>query len=174
MKRCSAVFALALLSVFFTFTAQAFAQDALGDHTFNVFAEFSGARSGQGTGYLWGGSAGAYLQGHFLGLVLRGTEESGGSAIHLFNAVLGPRIALNLPLFRGFIEAGGGIGRSGYFDAFGNSGSGWGPAWQVDAGISHELLPHFNWRVLEFSYGQIDVGPTVRPVILSTGIGLHL
>lgn len=173
MKRCLAVFALAWL--FVLFTTPAFSQDSpfISGHNLNVFAEFSGARSGQGVGYLWGGSAGAYLQGRLLGLVLRGTVASSNASVHIFDAVFGPRFALNLPFFRGYIEAGGGIGRSGYVDSLGNLGSSWGPAWQADAGLSHELLPHLNWHVLELAYGQIYVGPIVKPVILSTGVALH-
>lgn len=176
VKSCLALFALALLSVSFTLPANA--QDLLSDndggHEAKVFAEFSGAHSGQGTGYLWGGSAGGYLQGHLLGVVLRGTAEPSGATVHVFNVVCGPRLAVDLPVFRLYVEAAGGMGHAGYYDTYGNFGSSWGPAWQADAGVSHGLLSRLDWRVLEVAYGRIYAGPGVSPVIISTGLSLHL
>lgn len=167
------LFALLSLSIILPLRAQDLL-DGDGGHAFKAFAEFSGARSGQGVGALWGASAGAYVQGHLLGLVLRGTAEPSGATVHLFNAVAGPRLAFDLPLARLYVEATGGMGHAGYYDNYGNFYSSWGPAWQADAGISHGLLPRLEWRVLEVAYGRIYVGPSVSPLIISTGLSLHL
>jgi hypothetical protein len=174
MKRCSMLFALALLSVFFTLTARA--QDPLdvGGHSVNVFAEFSTANLGQGDGFIWGGSAGAYLQGHVLGWVLRGTAEPSGEMFHFYNAVAGPRIALNIPFLKPFIEAAGGVGHSNYVNGAGASGSSWGAAWQVDAGVEHGLFPHVRWRIVEVGYGHIYAGPGISPTVISTGLSLKV
>jgi len=175
MKRCSMLFALALLSAVITAPAQA--QDpagGLGGHQGNLFAEFSAANLGQGTGFISGASAGGYLQGPLLGLVMRATAAPGGDTFHVYSAVLGPRIAFDLPVLRPFIEAGGGIGHSSYYNSGGNFARGWGPAWQIDAGVEHSLLPRVQWRVLEVAWGHIDVGPGVAPTVISSGLTLHL
>jgi hypothetical protein len=156
----------------------AFAQDAaagLSPRTGSVFAEFSAARTGQGAGYVWGGSAGAYIQGHLLGLVARATVLPGNSDIHVYDAVLGPRLAVTLPFVRAWVEAGGGMGYTGgYYNSPGVLGSNWGAAWQADAGVSHGILPRLDWRILEVGYGHIYTGTGVSPIMASTGLTLHI
>jgi hypothetical protein len=168
------LFALALLSAF-TSTALARAQDSIdglgGGRTGSFFAEFSAANPGQGNGFLWGGSAGADLQRGVLGLVLRGTAEPSGPNIHLYEAVLGPRVAFDLPLLKPFIEAGGGMGRN--VNDYGYGGPAWGAAWQVAAGVEHDLGPHLRWRVAELAYGHIFAAGGVSPTIISTGFRLR-
>ena len=170
-------FPLLALALFVSFTLTAHAQNLLGDddgHAVKLFAEVTGARSGQGVGTLWGGSAGGYVQGHLLGIVLRGTAEPSGATVHVFNALLGPRLALSFPLARIFVEATGGVGHTGYYDSDGYFGSSWGPAWQANAGISHGFLPRLEWRILDVGYGRIYAGPGVSPVFISSGLSLHL
>ncbi|HEX3986803.1 MAG TPA: hypothetical protein VHX13_09365 [Acidobacteriaceae bacterium] len=175
MKGLTRWFALFLLPALLCLPAVA--QDVgfgPGHHGANVFAEFSGGRTGQGEGITWGGSAGSYLQGHLLGLVVRGTALPSNSTIRIYDAVLGPRIAVALPFVRVFAEAGGGMGHSGFYDSTGNLASEWGPAWQVNLGFAHTLLPRVEWRILEGSYSRIYAGPGVSPVMLSTGLSLHV
>ena len=167
-------------ALFFLFAFPAtpgFPQDigaGYGHRGLNVFGTFTAARSGQGVGYLWGGSAGSYLQGRFLGFGVRATDEPSNNAIHLFEAVTGPRVAVSFPFVRAYLEAGGGMGRSGYYDRNGNYGSSWAPAWQADAGVTHGILPRLSWRILEVGYGRIYAGPGVSPLFLSSGITLHI
>ncbi|HEX3661459.1 MAG TPA: hypothetical protein VHU89_08500 [Acidobacteriaceae bacterium] len=175
MKRLIRSSALVLLPALLCLPA--WAQDSgigLGHHGANVFAEFSAGRTGQGEGVVWGGSAGSYLQGRLLGLVVRGTALPSNSGIRLYDAVLGPRFAVSLPFVRLFAEAGGGMGHCGSYDATGNPASSWGPAWQVNLGFAHTLLPRVEWRILEGSYGRIYAGSNVSPVMLSTGVTLHV
>ncbi len=175
MNRCSMLFAVALLSA--VIASPAPAQDptsGLGSHTGNFFAEFSAANLGQGSGFISGASAGGYFQGRLLGMVLRATAAPGGDSFHVYSAVLGPRIAFDLPMVKPFLEAGGGIGHSSYYNPAGDFSRAWGPAWQVDAGVEHSLLPWVNWRILEVAYGHIDVGSGIAPTIVSSGLTLHL
>lgn len=174
MKAPSRWFSLLFLSAFLALPA--LAQDiGLGDghRGINVFAEFTAARSGQDVGTLWGGSAGSYLQGRFLGFGLRATEEPSNTTVRVFEAVAGPRVAVSLPFVRAYLEAGGGMGRSGYYNNYGIFGSSWGPAWQADAGVNHSILPRLSWRIFEVGYGRIYTGPGVSPLFLSTGLTLH-
>jgi hypothetical protein len=173
VNRCSMLFALALMSAF-TLTALARAQEAedgLSGRSETVFAEFSVANPGQGNGFLYGGSAGAAMQGRLLGLVLRGTAEPSGQNTHLYEAVLGPRFALDLPILKPFIEAGGGMGRNVNSNGYG--GPSWGAAWQVAAGVEHGLGPRVRWRVVEVAYGHIFAAGGVSPAVISTGLTLH-
>jgi hypothetical protein len=172
LTRCFALFLLpALLGL------PALAQDdglGLGHHGANVFAEFSGGRTGQVEGIVWGGSAGGYLQGRLLGFVVRGTALPSNSAIRIYDAVLGPRFSIGLPFVRAFAEVGGGMGHSSFYDSTGNLTSDWGAAWQVNVGVAHTILPRVDWRILEGSYARIYTGPVVSPVMLSTGVTLHV
>jgi hypothetical protein len=175
MKTPSAWLALVLFSA--SISAPLFAQDdgiGAGPRGGSVFAEFSAARPGQGEGVVWGGNGGGYIQGHILGFVARATALPSNAGIRMYNAVIGPRIAVRLPIVRVFVEAGGGTGYTNYYNALGESGSSWGAAWQADAGVSHGILPRVDWRVLEVAYGHIYVGQGVSPVVASTGLTLHL
>ena len=175
MKTPSAWFGFALLSAFLA--APAFAQDdgiGLGPRGGSVFVEASAASVGQGYGVLWGGSGGGYIQGHVLGFVARATALPGNANTHVYDAVIGPRLAVTLPFVRVFVEAGGGMGHSGFYNSLGAYGTGWGAAWQANAGVSRGILPRVDWRILEVGYGHIYVGSGVSPVIASTGLTLHL
>jgi hypothetical protein len=175
VNRRPMLFALALMSAF-TFTTLVRAQDSdfpdgSGGRASSVFAEFSSANPGQGNGFLWGASAGAAMQGRILGLVLRGSAEPGSQNIRLYQAVLGPRFAFDLPFLRPFVEAGGGMGRNVNNNGYG--GPSWGAAWQAAAGAEHNLGPHLRWRVIEVAYGHIYAAGGVSPTIISTGLTLH-
>jgi hypothetical protein len=175
MKTPSVWLALALLSAFTS--APALAQDdglGVGPRGTSVFAEFSAARAGQGAGVIWGGSGGGYIQGHVLGFVARATALPSNANLHAYDAVIGPRLAVTLPLVRVFVEAGGGLGRSDSYSSAGIFGSSWGAAWQVDAGVSHGIAPRLDWRIIEVGYGHIYAGQGISPVIASTGLTLHL
>ncbi|HEX4067257.1 MAG TPA: hypothetical protein VHZ09_14665 [Acidobacteriaceae bacterium] len=175
MKALSCWLAFVLLSALPALPA--LAQDigaGYGHRGINAFAELTAARSGQGVGYLWGGSAGTYFQSNFLGFGLRATEEPSNSTVHIFEAVAGPRLAVSFPFVRAYLEAGGGMGRSGYYNSYGNYGSSWAPAWQADAGVDHAIFPRLSWRILEVGYGRIYAGPGVSPLFLSTGLTLHV
>lgn len=176
MKTPSAWLVLVLLSV--SLSAPAFAQDeglGSGSRSGSVFLEASAARTGQGAGWVWGGSAGGYIQGRVLGFVARATALPGNSDIHVYDAVIGPRLAVTLPFVRGWVEAGGGMGYTGgYYSSPTTLGSAWGAAWQVDAGVSHRIFPRVDWRILEVGYGHIYTGSGVSPVMASTGLTLHL
>jgi hypothetical protein len=175
VNRSSMLFALALLSAFtFNITTPARAQDSdspdgLGGGYGSVFAEFSAANPGQGNGFLWGASGGATMQRGLLGLVLRGTAEPSGQNVHLYEAVLGPRFAFDLPLVKPYLEAGGGMGRNDN----GFSPPAWGAAWQAAAGLEHDLGPHLRWRILELAYGHIYAAGGVSPTVISTGLRVH-
>jgi hypothetical protein len=117
MKTPSAWLALGLLSAFLS--TPALAQDegvGLGPRGASVFAELSAARTGQGEGVLWGGSGGGYLQSHVLGFMARATALPSNANARVYNGVIGPRLAVSLPIVRLFVEAGGGIGRSGSYN----------------------------------------------------------
>lgn len=175
MKTPSAWLTLVLISAFLS--APAFAQDeglGIGPRGASIFAELSAGSIGQGEGVIWGGSGGSYYQGRVLGFVARATALPGNSQSRVYDAVAGPRMAVSLPFVRVFVEAGGGMGHSGYYNSVGAFGSSWGAAWQADAGVSHGLGPHFDWRILEVGYGHIYAGGGVSPVIASTGLTLHL
>ena len=121
MKTPSAWLALVLLSAFTS--APAFAQDdglGVGPRGGSVFAEASaGQRRDKADGVIWGGSGGGYFQGHVLGFMARATALPGNANLRVYDAVIGPRLAVSLPFVRLFVEAGGGMGHSGYYNSAG-------------------------------------------------------
>ena len=175
MKTRFACIAAVLLSGLVS--GSAVAQDeglGLGPRGGSVFAEFSAARTGQGAGVLWGGSGGGYIQGHVLGFLARATALPGNANLRVYDAVIGPRLAVSLPVLRLFVDAGGGLGRTDSYNSAGIFGPSWGAAWQVDAGVSHGIAPRLDWRILELGYGHIYAGQGASPIIASTGLTLHL
>lgn len=165
--------ALALLSAFFVLPARS--QDSItgiGSHSGGVFAEFSMATVGQGQGFIRGGSGGGYFQGHVLGWSLRALAEPSGDSTHLYEATIGPRIAISLPFIKPFLEVGGGAGHASYATGNGMFGRSWGPAWQANLGVEHSLLPMVRWRIFDAGYGHIYAGPGVSPFTIGTGLAL--
>lgn len=177
MKTPSVLLALALLSASTLFAPAARAQDpadGLGNHSANIFVSFSSATIGQGDGWIWGGSAGGYFQSRMLGFVVRGSAVPSGDTVHLYEGMIGPRFALDIPILKPFIEATGGIGHSGYYNGLGNFSRAWGPAWQVDAGVEHGLFSRVRWRIVDVAYGHVYVGPGISPTIISTGLTVKI
>lgn len=176
MKTPSVWLFVVLLSAFLSTPARA-QDEGLGgaSRSGSIFIEASAGSVGQGYGTLWGGSAGGYVQGRVLGFVARATALPGNANTHLYNAVVGPRLAVSLPFVRAWIEAGGGVGYTGGAYLSGSSsGNSWGAAWQANAGVSHGILPRLDWRILEIGYGHIYTGSGVSPVMASTGVTLHI
>lgn len=174
MTQCWKPLALALLSA--CIAIPAVAQESvpgIGNRSAGIFAEFSMATTGQGQGWIRGASGGGYFQSRLLGWSLRGLAEPTGVTTHVYEATLGPRIAINLPFLKPFIEVGGGAGHASYSTGYGAFGRSWGAAWQANIGIEHELLPMMRWRILELGYGHIYAGPGVSPLIASTGLSLN-
>lgn len=172
MTQCWKFLPLALLSA--CIALPAVAQDSMagiGNRSAGIFAEFSMANPGQGQGWISGGSGGGYFQGRLLGWALRGMAAPSGPTTHLYEATVGPRIAISLPFVKPFIEVGGGAGHASYSTgyAFGRS---WGAAWQANIGVDHQLLPMIRWRILDLGYGHIYAGPGVSPLIAGTGLSL--
>ncbi len=131
----------ALLSA--SLATPALAQDVglgAGPRSGSVFLEFSAARTGEGAGWVWGGSAGGYLQGRVLGFVARATALPGNGDIHVYDAVIGPRLATNLPFVRLWLEAGGGVGYTGgYYNSSSSTTSDLGSG---VAGRCGSIAPH--------------------------------
>lgn len=175
MKTPFLVVAVVVLSAFLL--TPAFGQDeglGIGPRSGSVFVEASAASVGQGYGTLWGGSGGGYIQGRVLGFVARATVLPGNANTHLYNAVIGPRLAVTLPFVRVWLEGGGGVGYAGGYVTGSSSGNSWGAAWQATAGVSHGILPRVDWRILEVGYGHIYSGSGLSPVVASTGLTLHI
>ena len=175
MKTPSVFLALVVLSA--SLSTPAFCQDeglGIGPRSGSLFVEASAATVGQGYGTLWGGSAGGYIQGRVLGFVARATALPGNANTHLYNAVIGPRLAVTLPFVRAWVEAGGGVGYAGGAYVTSSSSSAWGAAWQANAGVSHGILPRVDWRILEIGYGHIYSGSGLSPLMASTGLTLHI
>lgn len=161
MKPLRAI-ALALLVLLFTLTAKA---------QIGVYAGFSGAHFNSTT--VLGPLVGVYAQRGAL-LMLGGDVR--GSFLNRngqqFNTgAIGPRLALHpvgLPI-KPYVEALIGIASTNT----GSSSSTTHLNYQILGGIDATLLPHLDWRVIEFDYSALT-GRSLNANILTTGIVFRL
>lgn len=147
-----------------------------------VYAEFSGTRLNIPlTSWVYGPTFGAYYQTKRFGALRPGIDARGGVMIGKANTVysdgmVGPRLAFHprvIPITP-YVEGVFGIGHVTY--GLGN------PLttvtkfeYDVLGGADLTLMPHLDWRVIEFSYGSLSaLGSTIHPKIVSTGIVFRL
>ena len=92
----------------------------------------------------------------------------------LFSILIGPRVSFHPHVVPLTVYAEGLIGSGRY--SFGNNV---GPRnrleFQAVGGVDHALVPHLDWRVIEFSYAGLSTHeqPTLHPMTLSSGIVLR-
>jgi hypothetical protein len=140
-----------------------------------VYAAFSGAPvSNGGASSAFGPTFGLYAQsGRYIsvGGDVRGTFLT-RSGFNYFTGAAGPRIAIKPPIlpFRPYVE--GLIGVANFNDGSDTSSS-TKLNYQILGGIDTTILPHIDWRVLEFDYSAVS-GDSVNAKIFSTGLVLRL
>jgi hypothetical protein len=141
-----------------------------------VYGEFSGATLSVGQPHIYGGTFGIYDQrtyGGFLGLGgdARGFVLSGNNGKETFHGgLVGPRLAIRPRAFplSPYAEILVGIANTG----FGNSSS-TDFAYHAVFGADWTVIPHVDWRVLEYTYGE-EHGLGIAYKALSTGIVIRL
>ncbi|WP_263366977.1 hypothetical protein [Edaphobacter bradus] len=140
-----------------------------------IYGGFSGANITSGpTSSAYGGMVGLYAQsGHYayFGGDFRGTFLS-RNGFNYFTGALGPRLAFKPPVLplRPYIE--GLVGVASY-NGGGNSSSSNHLNYQAVVGADWTLVPHIDWRVLEYAYSGTNGGP-LRANIFSTGLVVRL
>jgi len=141
-----------------------------------VYAGFSGApvNGSSATSSAFGPMFGVYAQsGRYISLGgdLRGSFLT-RNGFNYFTGAAGPRIAFKPPIlpFRPYVE--GLVGVASLNDGNG-SGSSTKLNYQVLGGIDATILPHVDWRVIEFDYSAVS-GNSVNAKIFSTGLVLRL
>lgn len=146
-----------------------------------LYANFSTATVNvPDVGRLYGSTFGGYFdKGHLLflgtGIDARGVLLSKNSTT--FNSgLVGPRVSAHIPAIplRPYVEA---LIGAGHVDV--NDGSAQTSAtkfeYQFLGGVDLTVLPHIDWRVVEFSYGGLSgLDGSFNPKILSTGIVIRL
>lgn len=163
-----------LLAVFFALLFSGIAVRA--EAQIGVYAGFSGAPiNGSGaTQSAFGPTLGVYAQsGRYvsLGGDLRGTFLT-RNGFNYFTGAAGPRLALRAPVLpiRPYVE--GLVGVASVKDGNGSS-SNTNLNYQILGGIDMTILPHVDWRVIEFDYSAAS-GSSVNAKILTTGLVLRL
>jgi len=102
-----------------------------------------------------------------LGLDLRGFVQNGTNGQSYQGVVAGPRIVIKprvLP-FQPYMELLGGVSRMNV----NNSGEDKDWAYNAVFGVDSTVIPHVDWRVLEYTYGEEHTVPITYKA-LSTGI----
>jgi hypothetical protein len=109
-----------------------------------------------------------------LGADLRGSVLGISQTTTLTSGMLGPRVSVHphvLPIMP-YLEGLGGIG---YYDFGEGQGSNTQFEYQLLAGIDFTLIPHLDWRVVEYSYGGLStLDGTLHPKTISSGLVLRL
>jgi hypothetical protein len=109
-----------------------------------------------------------------LGADLRGSVLGISQTTTLTSGMIGPRVSVHphvLPIMP-YLEGLGGIG---YYDFGEGQGSSTQFEYQLLAGIDFTLIPHLDWRVVEFSYGGLSaLDGTLHPKTISTGLVFRL
>ena len=109
------------------------------------------------------------------GTDLRGSVLRPDSNTNLFSVLIGPRLAVHphvvplTPYVEGLIGA-------GHYSFGNNLGSRTKLEYQLLGGVDHTLVPHLDWRIIEFSYGGLSTftHEDLHPKTLSTGLVLRL
>ncbi|MHB1700227.1 MAG: outer membrane beta-barrel protein [Acidobacteriaceae bacterium] len=155
---------LALFAAFFAAPHCASAQTA-------VYAMFTGASSGPAnSGNMYGPTLGAYFdRGTFInyGVDIRGAFLRNGNNTQFDSGMGGLRLSVKPHIipFNPYAELLGGIAHSSYPGRSGNNF-----AYEFNIGADFTLLPHLDWRVLEFSDTTLTSSNNISPKALSTGL----
>ncbi len=155
----------ALLGSLFSTTATAPAQ-------VGVYAGFSGGHVTAASSTLFGPLFGVYLQRGgplSIGIDARGTFLT-HSGTQFYTGAVGPRVAIVPPLarIRPYLE--GLVGVSGVSSGASSSTH---LNYQVLFGVDATIVPHIDWRVIEYSYSVLQ-GASTSATVLTTGIVLQL
>ena len=140
-----------------------------------VYAGASGGPvNGTGTSSAYGALVGVYAQKGVL-LSVGGDARASfltHSGFHYFTGAVGPRIAFKAPVlpFRPYIE--GLVGVASYNNG-NNSSSSTHLNYQVVGGLDTTILPHIDWRVIEFDYSAVT-NSSVNAKIFTTGLVFRL
>ena len=141
-----------------------------------VYAGFSGApvNGSSATASAFGPMFGVYAQsGRYISV---GGDARGSfltrNGFNYFTGAAGPRIAIKPPIlpFKPYVE--GLVGVANFNDGSGTSSS-TKLNYQVLGGIDATILPHIDWRVIEFDYSAVS-GNSINAKIFSTGLVLRL
>ncbi len=163
-----------LLAVLFTLFVSGIAVRA--EAQTGVYAGFSGAPIGGSgaTQSAFGPTLGVYAQsGRYISLGgdLRGTFLT-RNGFNYFTGAAGPRIAIKPPVLpiRPYVE--GLIGVASVRDGNGSTSS-TNLNYQILGGVDMTILPHVDWRLIEFDYSAAS-GSSVNAKIFTTGLVLRL
>jgi hypothetical protein len=154
-----------------TFTAQA---------QTGLYAEFGASKvDAPSNNWIYGPTFGLYHDFFSIpfihaGADLRGSVLGISQTTSLYSGTVGPRISLHphvLPVMP-YVE---GLFGFGHYDFGAGQPSNTQFEYQVLAGIDLTVLPHLDWRVVEFSYGGLStINGDLNPRTLSTGVVLRL
>ena len=163
-----------LLAVFFALLFSGIAVRA--EAQIGVYAGFSGGPIGGSgaTQSAFGPTLGVYAQsGRYIsfGGDLRGTFLT-RNGFNYFTGAAGPRLAFRAPVLpiRPYVE--GLVGVASVRDG-NNSSSSTNLNYQILGGVDMTILPHVDWRLIEFDYSAAS-GSSVNAKIFTTGLVLRL
>lgn len=139
-----------------------------------VYGGFSGAAMNSApSSTTYGGLVGLYAQsGHYayFGGDFRGTFLS-HNGFHYYTGAVGPRLAFKPPVLplRPYVEGLAGVAS---YNSGKNTSSSTHLNYQAVVGMDWTLLPHIDWRVIEYAYSGTT--GSVKANIFTTGLAIRL
>ena len=164
----------------FAALVSAFFVSGKSSHAQAVYVEGTASRISNSASDNWvfGPTVGVYfdrggaLPAH-IGLDARGQFLSKGST-SVKNFMIGPRISFVPHVVPFKIYGQAEIGFTNYSLSSSSNSDHTGFGYQLDAGLETTLLPHIDWRVIEFGYQNLSTrSTTYHPINLSTGLALR-
>jgi hypothetical protein len=97
----------------------------------------------------------------------------GGGGVSMQDLLLSPRISLHMRMIplSPYAQIGGGITRVSQTGTPSTTTTNTEFEYQILGGVDWTLLPHVQWRVLEYSYGSVSgMGASFNPKSISSGV----
>ncbi len=167
-----------LLQRFLVVAAIALPSCMLAQAKIGVYGAVGGEKSGlSGQGWTSSESVGLYYGIKDLGPIAVAIDGRGIFSSDTKNLLVGPRLALHLPLFpiKPYVEALGGVVYYSVGAANGGKENVNDFDYRLVGGFDSTIFYHLDWRVLEFSYGAgvTEANRNVHATNVSTGLVLR-
>ena len=163
------------LQRFLVVAALALPACALAQAKLGVYGAVGAEKSGlSGQGWTNAETIGLYYGSRGVGPIAVAIDGRGVFSSDTKNFLVGPRVALHLPLFpiKPYVEALGGVVYYSVAAANGSKQSVNDFNYRLVGGFDSTIFYHLDWRVLEFSYGGgvTEANRAVHTTNLSTGL----
>lgn len=125
----------------------------------------------QHSGWDAAGTFGFYYGLYHFGLLDLSGDVRGDLSRNIYSGILGPRLAVEIPVFPIMPYGEFLFGESSYSTQSNGARDANNFTYRAVVGVDFTLIPHFDWRVVDYSYssGITQFGANVHPQTITTG-----